>query len=158
MILQLPAYDLAIVNARSVAAAEHTRTGEALGRAEMAAAAHLIRKLWGDAARLLVAKDVDDDDHTDVDALVLFDQDGALLWFDWTTEAFDYPGAQALSDDRGRPLTQMSHQLVAVIEAHLQDAYDAMQGVDGALGVADDDHFSPDKNVLVLDISAALAA
>lgn len=151
MIMQLPPHDPADVAARDEAAATHERTGQALGRTELRLAARILRNLWGStAARLVIREDVDEHEDTDIDALLLFDTNGELLWYS-DNYASDYPGATDL--DR-----TMSREAVGMIEGHLHSAYDAMNGSGQGLSVTEDDHFGFGWNLLELDIDAALNA
>lgn len=159
MILALPPHDLPDVNALSVARADYARAGEALRRAELTMAARTVRKLWTRAARVLVDKDVNDREETDISLLVILDPDGELLWFNQNSrrvDCFDYPGAEVMSDDRGRPSVDLDEEVVKEIEEHLVAAYDAAGGASGALAPTSDDYFSSDRNLLALDIAAAL--
>lgn len=156
-LLKMPPYDLADVNALSVARAEHSRAGRALGRAELRAAAAILRKLWGKpAVRLIVRKETSDQDETEITALALFHERGHLMWFSYDDDVV-YPGADDISDLDGRPTSDMDNEVVAAIEVHLQDAYNAMGGSGGALEPVRNKHLgSPEANLLELDIDVAL--
>lgn len=153
MLINLPSYDLNLVNALSVVHAAHARTAMAVADAELAAAAHLIRKIWPTADRLIVEKTTTDDGHTDITMLVLLARDD-VLWFD-SEWAYDYPGAQLIADDRHRPHDELSDEASHAIEAHLRDAYDVLGGCGRALSTTGDDHFGAWKNLLELDLARA---
>lgn len=155
MIHKMPPYELTTVNRISVARATHTRAGWALADAELFASAEIIRKIWGTAARLLVSKDDDGSGETDVTMMVLFDSEGAVLWFN-PEEACEYPGTDAISNDRGRPRDDLDSEVIYEIEEHLENAYDATGGTFGALDPVQDDVNFPGWNMLELNIEHAL--
>jgi hypothetical protein len=149
-----PAEDARLKAARDA----YTAAGNALGHAELAAAARIVRAVMN-GAQLLVDKDVNDDDRTTIELLVVFNREGQPLWHSESDkhDTWNYPGMEEVTDDRGRSLVRLDHRVITAIETHLVDAYDAFGGCDGALHTHWDDHFGSDANVLVLDVGEALA-
>lgn len=159
--LSLPPTD-ETVNARLNALRQRQQAISAeLAHAELACAAHILVALFGaHAAQLLVAKDENLSGDTTIVPMVLFDDDDELIWFnpsDYQYNSRDYPGAEDIQTEQGRPVHDVDDQVPGAIAAHLEAAYDAFGGCIGALDVDSDDHLGTDDvNVLVLHIPAAL--
>ncbi|SDT74170.1 hypothetical protein [Actinoplanes derwentensis] len=151
-----PAYTADLTAARSAAdlAAHHC------GTQELAAAARILRATMGDqAARLVATKDTGYDGQPNITLLLLFDAYGTLLWFNPEFRydlARNYPGAAHIGDDIGNPPTGLSGDAATAVEDHLELAYTAFQGVNGALDTTSDPHLDRHLNLIVLDISEAL--
>lgn len=158
MILHMPATDPAETAALEATRDAYTTAGRDLGNAELAAAARLVRKLMGEhSAELLVSRDARDG-AADITLLVLLDTNRNPLWFNTESryDCWDYPGAAAISDDHGRPVTDMERDVVYTIEHHLEDAYAAFPGTSGALAEDPLSQRFNEKVLLVLDIDDAL--
>jgi len=161
MILYLPSPDPAFEQHLAAARQLHADAQLVLARAEQAAAARIAQAAFGSAAAALVFdRDVDSDGHFIAATLLLVRSDaGGLLWFN-EDYAYDYPGAEDISDDRGRPKVQIDHLVQHTIETHLANAYDAADDVIEAMDNEHDDLLrvsAPQKNLLRLDVTAALA-
>lgn len=147
MILHMPDIDTTHVDQ---AKATYEQAAIQYRDAELHAAAQIIRALHGtSAARLIIEQD-----DTATNLMVLLDLAGDVLWFN-SDQAYDYPGAEKISDDRGRPLVEMDQDVIFVIEQRLINAYDANNAIGGALEMSDDEFFDPSSR-LYLDIYAAL--
>ncbi len=157
-LLNLPPHDLADVNRRSVTQANLTRAAAAYSAAELALLSRTLRKMWGTLGKVIFNKDFDDDGNTDITLLLLISTEGELIWFN-SEHAYDYPGAEAISDDRGRPYVELEQEAVNQIEESLQAAYDASDDLPYAV----DTHWIEEgldgelTNLLVLDVDKALA-
>jgi hypothetical protein len=162
MLLMLPASNPA--HTADLTDARHTfeRAGLALGNQELAAAGRILLGLRGEnAARLLSVMDTDDDGNPAFTALLLFGRDGILTWFNHYTvryDCWDYPGADALSDDRDRPLIDFDESVLHVVELHLEYAYTAFGGLNGALDTTTDAFFTAETNLMEFSVDEALTA
>lgn len=133
-----------------------------LAHVELHLAADIVRRVFGTAAVwLLVDKNSDDADGTDINLLVVLDGNHKPLWFNSSGGRYDsndYPGAHAVADDHGQPTTEMDGQTQQDLIGHLTAAYDAVGGVTGAWFPSGDEFYALDFNVLVLSIPAAFTA
>lgn len=158
-LITMPAPDLNADAHRAELRRDAARISALLAHAELRAAARILRHGFGVASKLLLEKDVYDDDSTKIEPLVLIDRDGELTWYnnaDNARDAYDYPGAESLSDSRGRPYNDFDDDTLKTLIEHLTEGYDAAGGCSGALNPDGDDFFGTDINLLVLDIDAAL--
>lgn len=130
-----------------------------LADAEFAAAARIIRALWGEqAAELLAGRD---DNSGTMTPLVLLDHEGKTLWFNCHDrhDLWVYPGAEDISDGNGRPLDDMNDEVRTTIGGHIEAGYETVGGVHGAFDQAYDEWFDDDPTyLLVLVIDDALAS
>ena len=159
MFLTLPAAYRDQLDAVQKIRGQHEALSLDLARAEFAITAAIVRSLFGTlAARLLVDFREDVHGNHTIEALVLLDDSANPLWFNSESryDCWDYPGADAVSDDRGRPLVTLDGPVVDKITGHLEDGYEAYGGVSGPLDATSDKYFPDAENLLVLDIAAAL--
>lgn len=140
--------------------AEHELLGARLANAEYAAAAHVATSVWGDAARLAVHIDLNDDGDTSCEILLVFGSDGELLWFNTDSNYHDcryYPGADAISDDRGNAADSVARDVLSTLQDHLERGYLAAgEKATGALLDSEDDFFGPGEGAFELVIAAAI--
>lgn len=157
MILGLPRMDPAVEAALKDARTAYQQAAAAVGTIELATAASLLRRMFGeDARRALVYKDTYE---STMHLLVVLDADGDPLWFNNNrAETWGYPGVEDISDDHGRPMTDVDPNARYTVEDHLERNYDALSGPSEAFEAATSDHFTSDDHQLMsLDINAALA-
>lgn len=156
--LKLPTTDASTLAALHQLRGETAQMERQLAEAEAAAAARILRQLWDDAAELLTIREVSDSGASTMIPVVLLDQDGLPLWFNCRerNDLWTYPGADLISDGRGRPVYDLHIDVTYTLAEHLERAYDAVGGIHGALDGADDDFFGIDHQMLVLDIAEAL--
>lgn len=155
MILGAPAADPDVIANRDQLLKRHTEIRAELAHVELRLAADIIRHLFGTAAVWLLADH--DSDGTDITPLVVLDGDGKPLWFNSSGgrhDGNDYPGAQDIADDHGRPLREMDQAAQTALIGHLAAAYDA-DGVSGAWFAGADDFYGSDFNILTLSVPAA---
>lgn len=162
MILQLPTLSQEISNRLHKVRREAAEINAALADAEFAGAADIARQVWGaDAVAILLDLNTSVDGTHAADVLIVLDHNGEPLWFNANSyyEASNYPGAKAISDDRGCPVDDVKYAVTGEIAGHVEAGYEAFDGVHGALDVSYDKHFDPDTgiNLLVLNIGEALA-
>lgn len=159
MILGTPAADLAITDRRDVLLKQRAAISAELAHVELRLAADVLRQIFGTAAVwLLVDKDSDDGDSTDINLLVVLDRNHQPLWFNSSGGRYDsndYPGAHDVADGHGRPYEEMAGEAQTALIRHLTAAYDAVGGVTGAWFPSGDDFYGLDFNVLCLSIPAA---
>jgi hypothetical protein len=159
MTLRLPQLDEAVTTHLRTLHAEHEKSGEAVARAEQTVAARIVREVWGDtAALLLVEKDIDDDDQTDITTLLVLDKGGTPLWFNphSNRDCRHYPGAAEVAGPAGWPSLAVHHEVASTIDAHLGAAYDATEGLSWFLDSVSIAHFGYEVNTLILNIDDAL--
>jgi hypothetical protein len=159
MILSMPTDPTAAKRLQDARDAFETAS-QNLAEAEQAEAARLIRVLGTGATTALFCRYFhDSDDSYDFDLLVVLDAAGEPLWFNSRTYRYDcttYPGAEVISDDHARPVTEIDEDVQYKVEDHIERAYDAADGTYAALDGAADAHFDSTLHLLSLDITAAL--
>ncbi|MGK5677626.1 hypothetical protein [Actinoplanes sp. URMC 104] len=160
MYVNLPPADPARAARIADIRARHQQLTDALVAEECAAAAHIVRRVTSTDASKLFVERYDDSGEINWESLVVVSRDGEALWFNehaTRVDCWDYPGAEAISDDRGRPYLNLDHQIMNTVLQHLDNAYDAAGGVRGPLDIGYDEHLDGADQLLVLDLEAALA-
>ncbi len=159
MILGAPTADPAVDARRSELEKQRDAISAELAHVELRLAAGIVRHIFGTAAVWLkVDKDEHDVYGTAITPLVVLDADHKPLWFNSDGNAYDsneYPGAQEVADDHGRPIREMDTDAQTALVGHLTAAYDATGGPTGAWFPTSDEFYGFDRNVLCLSIPAA---
>lgn len=164
MIVGLPAPDTTADQLLDCTRKEADRVGKKLAVAELAAANRIVLGVWGLTARSVIFELRDDAfvGAPDVEILVVLDGDDELLWFNHESTRHDcwgYPGAEDISDDKGRPNVGVDQQVIDEIREHLCAAYVAAEGLTHGLETSDNEYFDVQLNhILRFDTEDATSA